>query len=490
MSLTLGQWLQALVPVPAALADLPITEMAIDSRRVTTGSVFCAYPGEQQDGRDYLSQACAQGAALLLYDPLDYQPSRLTVPQLAVPQLRQQVSLLASRLYGQPSQELSVIGITGTNGKTSCSHFLAQAYQQQGQACAVMGTLGNGLLDELAPSNLTTPDPLHVQALLAEWQAQSVSQVAMEVSAHAMSQQRVAAVRFAAVLLTNLSQDHLDYYGDMVTYAAAKRQLFVQAQQQGALMVINADDVFGQALLVEYDHADHCLSYGWAATAQVRVRQLDWRDQGFRAQVSSPWGDACLSCDLLGDYNVANVLAVFTLLCGLGMSVADAVQALASLQAPAGRLQQLSVRGLPRVVVDYAHTPDALQQLLQTLRGQCQGQLWCVFGCGGNRDASKRLLMGQIADQLSDQLVLTDDNPRHEPSQQILQQIAAGVQNTPYICIADRRQAIKHAITQASANDWVVIAGKGHESYQQYGDLRQPFNDAEVAQQILAEVAA
>ena len=187
---------------------------------------------------------------------------------------------------------------------------------------------------------------------------------------------------------------------------------------------------------------------------------------------------------------MANVLAVFTLLCGLGMSVADAVQALASLQAPAGRLQQLSVQGLPRVVVDYAHTPDALQQLLQTLRGQCQGQLWCVFGCGGNRDASKRLLMGQIADQLSDQLVLTDDNPRHEPSQQILQQIAAGVQNTPYICIADRRQAIKHAITQASANDWVVIAGKGHESYQQYGDLRQPFNDAEVAQQILAEVAA
>ncbi|HEY3326255.1 MAG TPA: UDP-N-acetylmuramoyl-L-alanyl-D-glutamate--2,6-diaminopimelate ligase [Novimethylophilus sp.] len=454
-----------------------------DSRRVEVGDVFVAYPGETADGRAHIAQAIAHGAAAVLWEQKAGRWSEeWRVTNIAVDELREQVGVIAGEFFDHPSQKLWMIGVTGTNGKTSCSHWLAQCLTPLGRKTAVVGTLGNGFPHALSEAINTTPDPIALQSQLADFVVQGAQAVAMEVSSHGLAQGRVNGIRFDVAVLTNLSRDHLDYHGSMEAYAAAKAQLFGWPELKHA--VLNADDAFGVQLAeMLRGQGKHVLTYG-LEKGDVACRALSLNEDGIVMDVVTPQGGMRIAAPVLGRFNAANVLAVLAVLLASDIPLPQAAAALRHITPVPGRMQQLGGGALPLVVVDYAHTPDALAKVLGSLREQCRGRLFCVFGCGGNRDKGKRQLMGGIASRQADYCIVTSDNPRHENPRAIIDEIIAGMDGD-YRIEEDRAAAVDSAIRAATAGDIVVLAGKGHETYQLIGDRKLPFSDIEVARRVL-----
>jgi UDP-N-acetylmuramoyl-L-alanyl-D-glutamate--2,6-diaminopimelate ligase len=470
------------------LAALPVAGLALDSRKVRPGDLFLAYPGEAGDGRAYIDQAIAAGAVAVLAEAGGEQVER-RVPVLEIAGLRAEVGRIAARFFDDPSAAMAVVGVTGTNGKTSCTQLLGQALRLAGKQCGVIGTLGSSLDGSLDGGGLTTPDPLALQSRLASWSAQNVRDVAMEVSSHGLVQGRVNGVHFRGAVFTNLTRDHLDFHGSMENYGAAKVALFDVPGLQFA--VLNQDDLFGAALAARLrGRVPNVVTFGFAEGATVRAIAATYRADGVEAHVQTPWGTLRLRSGLLGDFNLSNLLAVIGVLGSLGVD-ARTMEAIApKLEPIAGRMQRVAAAADIEVIVDYAHTPDGLEHALTASRQHCHGALWCVFGCGGDRDRGKRPLMGALAQKLADRVVLTSDNPRSEEPGEILADILTGINldgtSDTVQVEADRGRAIEFAIANAAAGDVILLAGKGHEDYQLIGGATLPFSDCAVAGAALA----
>jgi UDP-N-acetylmuramoyl-L-alanyl-D-glutamate--2,6-diaminopimelate ligase len=485
MTARLSELLRGIADV-AASDDREISALEVDSRRVRPGALFCALPGVQADGRRFMAAAAQAGAAAIVYEANGVDIPRLAVPAIGVDRLRSRIGTVADRFYGSPSHRLVVIGVTGTNGKTTCTQLLAQALDASPGRCAVIGTLGYGYPGALNESLHTTPDAITLQRLLSEYAAAGARYISMEVSSHALEQGRVNAVAFDVAVFTNLTRDHLDYHGDMHAYGASKARLFDMPGLRHA--VINADDALGRELIARVSPRIPTLSYG-LANGEIRAEDLELTHDGMRLTVVTPQGRVALESSLFGRFNAANLLAVFATLVALGFDLAEAAARLRHAHPVPGRVERFGHRpGTPLVVVDYAHTPDALEQVLRALREHGPRRLWCVFGCGGNRDRGKRPQMGRIAETLADVVVLTDDNPRHEPPEAIIDEIRAGMRTRPRVT-RDRKAAIALAVAEAGAEDIVLVAGKGHEDYQQFGDTRIPYSDRQVVRELLGEAA-
>lgn len=457
-----------------------------NSLNVSRGIGFIALPGSVTDGRAFIADAIARGASFVLAEG-DQEGSishQNNVPIIEINKLRQKVSAIAATFYGNPAAEMTVLGVTGTNGKSSCVHFLAQALHKLGVQCGQIGTLGWGLPGAIQPSNLTTPSPITLQAQLADLKKSNITHLAMEMSSHALEQGRAAAIQCHVGIFTNLSHEHLDYHGSMAAYADAKMKLFQDYGIQYAVM--NVDDPVGQEMIKKLPEDVVCLSYSRQVSSDADVLAHHWQSDlnGFRADIKTPWGDVQLVSKLIGSFNVSNMLAVVTTLGALGYPMDRVTRVLGEVEAVPGRLQPVrGPKGCPLTLVDYAHTPDALAQVLSVLRQCCHGQLWCVFGCGGNRDAAKRSLMGKIASQWCDSIVVTNDNPRHEEPKVITDMILDGMTydgvltRDNVIVIHDRAKAIEYALSRASEKDLVLVAGKGHEDYQIIGSEKKSFSD-------------
>ncbi|MHB1186168.1 UDP-N-acetylmuramoyl-L-alanyl-D-glutamate--2,6-diaminopimelate ligase [Thiobacillus sp.] len=470
--------------VPHILERLGISvaELASDSRKALPGAVFAAYPGEVRDGRDFIAQAVARRVDGVLWEADHYQwDPALDVPNAGVVGLKIRIGEIAAHVYGEPSRALHMVGVTGTNGKTSVAHWIAQSLSQLGRKTAVIGTVGNGVPGALTPALNTTPDAIELQQRLAQYRQQGATACAMEVSSHGLAQGRVNGTSFNIAVLTNLSRDHLDYHGDMENYADAKARLFSWPGLEWA--VLNVDDAFGQQLEGETRPA-RVAGYGFQRGAVIGEK-LRLSQAGLHLAVRTDWGNAELDAPLLGRFNAANLLAVLATLLVSGVKLDDAGKALAHITPPPGRMQTFGGDAHPLVVVDYAHTPDALEKVLATLREIVSGgRLICVFGCGGNRDKGKRPLMGQAAAQGADEVWITSDNPRNEDPRHIIDDILAGSAGKPHV-EPDRARAIFEAIGGAHQGDVVLIAGKGHEDYQEVGGARLPFSDVAVAKKAL-----
>lgn len=482
-----GTW--AAAPI---VADVPVKGLALDSREVQAGEVFLACAGTQVHGLDHAAQAIKRGAVAIVWEPQDTRevnPDDYSVPMIALESLSEKVGLIADRYFSQPSRSMSVVGVTGTDGKTSVGQFLAQVLDQESARCGVIGTLGYGLYGELAPATHTTPDALRVQALIAQMREHKARWLVMEVSSHALEQGRVAGVAFDLAVFTNLTREHLDYHGDMAHYAKSKQRLFDWPGLKHA--VINLDDAFGRELRVGMREDINVLGYGIGTPADypidaVVAESVVFDRHGFKAQVHTPWGKGVLETNLLGQFNVMNMLAVLAALLLLEESLTDALLRLRHSTTVPGRMEPFHSAGKPLVIVDYAHTPAALSSVLHAAREHCVGTLWCVFGCGGDRDPGKRALMGEAAERIADRVVVTDDNPRNEAPAQIFEQIRQGLKNPDAAYFEhDRALAIAYAIDNAGVDDLVVVAGKGHEQVQIVGPARHPFSDVEQVQRRL-----
>jgi len=499
---TLGGLLRDLENVRVT-QDVTISGLAIDSRKVQAGDLFMAVAGTRTHGLQHARQAIALGAAAVAWEPVSDDTSLaetaalLPVPVVAVPGLGQQVGLIADRYYGHPSRGLFTIGVTGTDGKTSCSHFIAQALNSVDRRCGVIGTLGYGLYGELSSATHTTPDALTIQQSLCSMLKAGARCVVAEVSSHAMDQGRVRGVTFDLAVLTNLTRDHLDYHGNVEAYAAAKRKLFDADGLRYA--VINADDGFGSALLDAIPPGVAPVAYR-LENAPFRTRfpaqwvigrNLQFDVSGLSMDVHTPWGSGSLQCALLGRFNASNLLAALASLCVAGLPFAEAMKRLAATRTVPGRMERFDMgSGRPLAVVDFAHTPAALEAVLRSLRAHCRGRLWCVFGAGGDRDAGKRPQMGAVAERYADVMVLTDDNPRTEDARKIVSDIRSGLKQPAAVHIEhDRAHAIGWAMQHAGENDIVLIAGKGHETVQIVGNRSVPFSDRERVRAIAREWA-
>ncbi|WP_395497033.1 UDP-N-acetylmuramoyl-L-alanyl-D-glutamate--2,6-diaminopimelate ligase [Rickettsiella endosymbiont of Litargus connexus] len=475
-------------------ADPIIKGLCQDSRQVKPGDLFFAYPGLDRDGRHFIPEAIAKGAAAILFESEgnSVERSSSSIPILPLHHLTAQLGPIAARFYDYPSRYLPVIGITGTNGKTSCTHFLADSLQQLQKPCGVIGTLGNGFYGDLKPGQLTTPDAIELQQLLANFRDKQAQAVVMEVSSHRLAQQRLNGTEFSVAAFTNLTRDHLDYHESMSAYAQAKRSIFDLPGVQQA--ILNADDPYAQLWLTElaeqlpvYTYSLHKPQAAWPHIPQITVKKFDFNEQGLRAEIDTPWGEVFIENRfLMGPFNLSNLLLVLTILKNLHFSLAEISQVISKLKGVKGRMQAFHVPGKALVVVDYAHTPDALQQVLRALRPHCAGELYCLFGCGGDRDKGKRPLMAEIAEQEADHIVLTNDNPRDEDPLQILQAIQKGFTGKKSVYREpDRQRAIAYTLATAQPTDVVLVAGKGHEAYQLINGIKYPFDDAIEVQRFL-----
>ncbi|MCH9798840.1 MAG: UDP-N-acetylmuramoyl-L-alanyl-D-glutamate--2,6-diaminopimelate ligase [Betaproteobacteria bacterium] len=448
-----------------------------DSRQVVPGALFLAYPGESADGRAYIADAINNGASAILWEPEGFVwDENWQVENKPVVSLKQEAGVIADQFYASPSSQLWMVGVTGTNGKTSVTQWLGQCFDYLGRQTAVIGTLGNGLLNQLTPTANTTPDALLLQKLLASYVEQKADVVAMEVSSHGLSQGRVNGVQFDVAVLTNLTRDHLDYHGTVENYALAKEKLFKWDSLQS--VVLNSDDDFGQAIKQKLSNsAVKVLTYG-IDSGGVRASNIRFDNGAIQLMVTTPNGQAEMQVDLVGRFNVYNVLAVLATLLVSDVAFDDAIDAVKHLKPLNGRMQQFGGGNLPLVIVDYAHTPDSLENVLLALKEEAKQALICVFGCGGNRDQGKRPLMGKVASALADSVIVTTDNPRHERAEDIIQAILKGITGE---CIveADRAKAIALAIANAQVDDVVLIAGKGHEDYQEIAGEKHHFSDVE-----------
>ncbi len=463
---------------------LSIRGVAMDSRAVRAGDLFLAMAGAGTHGLRFAAQAVAAGACAVVHDglaegeDLSHNADR-SVPLIEVPGLRARSGELASLAYRQPSTQIDVLGVTGTNGKTSVVHYLAQALTAIGHRVGTQGTLGSGLHGALRAGERTTPDAAQTQRWLAEMVAAGADCVAMEVSSHALDQGRVDGTRFKLALFTNLSRDHLDYHADMEDYFQAKARLFAWPDLDVA--VVNADDSWGRRLLQQPPNG-RVISYGECDDANLRAVSAELNATGMRVQIDWQGRSAEIELPLLGRFNLANALGVAAVLLGLGHDLDVVVRGLAALRPVPGRMQWIDGGAHGAAVVDYAHTPDALALALQALRQHCAGRLRVIFGCGGERDAGKRAPMGQIAEQLADEVIVSDDNPRGESAQAIAAQILAGCTQPQRIAVIhDRAAAIAAGLAAGKPEDLLLIAGKGHERTQESMGVRRPFDDVAVA---------
>ena len=465
---------------------LSSNELIIDSRKATANSIFCAYPGSSSDGRKFIPDVVAKRVAAILWEAGDSLSFNL--PNYPVANLMHYVGILAAAKHNNPSSKYITIGVTGTNGKTSISHWLSQAYIQLGKTAGIIGTTGAGIYPNVVYNDSTTPDPITVQNLMAEFANNEVDVVSMEVSSHALHQGRVNGVNFTSAIFTNLTQDHLDYHGNMENYYLAKRDLFYWHGLKNA--VINTDDQYGKRLTQELllnNPELAVIDYG-IESGSLRAHDLVINLSGMAFKLSYKGEEVLVSVKIIGKFNVYNLLAVAGVLILDGHSLTEIAIVLAKLTPVCGRMDAIITKNKPLVVVDFSHTPDSLENALTTLQQiEHSGKLYCVFGCGGNRDAKKRPIMGEIASRIADIAIVTSDNPRFENPEDIIEQIKLGANKSNSISISNRRDAISYALSQAKNGDIVLIAGKGHETYQEVQGVKHPFSDFEIARELLGK---
>jgi len=482
--------------------DISISGLTLNTQQIQAGDLFIAIKGQHFDGRIYLQEAIAKGASAIVCEAQGINAflssTSNAIPIIPVMDLDSLLGKLAKRFYGDPSKNLDVIGVTGTNGKTTSSYVLAQALTRLKKPCGVLGTLGYGFIPHLTHCALTTPDAVSLQKYIYQLKNEGAKAVAMEVSSHGLMQNRVNALEIKSALFTNLTQDHLDYHITMEAYGRAKQKLFQFPSLQRA--VINADSPYAEKVLRAITHKIEIASYSlqptmhhaqaFKNTLPICVKSLTQNHKGIVAELDTAWGAGILRSPLLGEFNVSNLLGVLGELCLEGFSLDEALHALSFTTSAPGRMQRLGGICTPQVIIDYAHTPDALEKALKAARVQCERRLWCVFGCGGDRDKDKRAQMGQIAAQYADRIVITSDNPRTEDPGTIIDEIWQGItaeQNENAIKETDRKSAIEYAIKHALPVDTILIAGKGHENYQIIGEKLLPFSDAKIACEFLGE---
>ena len=463
-------------------------KLHIDSRKVQQGDGFLAWPGSAHDARDYVAQALAQGATACLVEATGAHAFTWAQNEQkigAYVDLKQACGPIADAYYESPSQQLQVLAVTGTNGKTSTAWWLSHALTSMGKRCTVVGTLGMGQADQMYPTGMTTPDPVRLHSQLRQWVDEGVQACAIEASSIGLSEYRLEGTQISVAIFTNFTQDHLDYHTNMDGYWKVKAQLFAWPNLPAA--VINIDDPQGKVLMQQLhaqvsEQAPDIWTVSMHQPARLRAKDLHNSGHGLQFQVQEGEEVHSLHTDWVADFKVINVLGVIAAMRALGVSLADAVQACRGLPAVPGRMQSMGGVDAPSVVVDYAHTPDALLQALKALRPMAkarQGELHCVFGCGGNRDSSKRAPMAKVAQEFADHMVFTSDNPRNEDPEQIIQNMVAGLSNTAKLSVCiDRAQAIAQTIAQAKPQDVILIAGKGHETFQEIGTSRLSFSDA------------
>lgn len=476
------------------LSVLTCSGLVEDSRIVSSGDLFIARPGLESDGRRYIHQATARGAVAVLCEATDMehfvQIKTCPVAIYKVKNIAEKLGTLGDVFYQHPSRQLTIVGVTGTNGKTSCTQLIAKVAEALNRNVAVMGTLGNGQLGALDETGNTTTDALTVQRYLADFRDNNIELVCMEVSSHALKQGRVNAIDFDIAVFTNLSRDHLDYHGDMESYAKAKKILL--AKEALKAVVINADDTTGAKLIADDDIQSQKYSF---SITPVNARQpgnsvwtesVIFHDSGIEAEVATPWGSVEFNSTMIGQFNLSNCLAVITTMGVLGFSLKDITKKLQKVSFIKGRMERFGGGDKPLVIVDYAHTPDALNHVLQAIKPHTSHKLWAVFGCGGDRDRGKRAEMAAVAEELADHVVITSDNPRTEPVEGIISEMLKGLHRSSACEVEyDRKVAIRNCISKAVLGDVILVAGKGHEQYQIIGKEKLPHNDMEIVEQAL-----
>ena len=484
---------ELLLPWCELTQSVAISSMTLDSRKVSSGCLFVAIKGHAVDGRQFIPSAIANGAIAVVADADadNIAGKAITIDQTIVvyiDSLSEKLSAIAGRFYHADERKMKLVGITGTNGKTTISQIIAQWATLLNTPSGVMGTTGNGLLSDLKPALNTTGSPLEIQQTLSELDNIGAELTALEISSHGLVQGRVNALSFDAAVFTNLSRDHLDYHGDMTNYAEAKKLLFTSHQPTHS--IINADDAVGCAWLKEMPHAVGVSlnqeSVSFHTGKKVFATSVEYSTDGIQLSLSSDWGDTAFSVPLIGAFNASNVLVAFATLLSLGYDIKELTQSASQLSAVIGRMELFSAKGKAKVVVDYAHTPDALEKALQALRVHCKGQLWCIFGCGGDRDTGKRPMMARIAEEQADVIMLSDDNPRSEDPALITKDMLAGLlkPDAAYV-VHDRFEACQLALSQANEKDIILLAGKGHEDYQVLAGKTIHYSDRESAQTLL-----
>ena len=487
---TLEQLLEGIADAPA----LPISGIAADSRQVTQGSVFLACQGATSHGLDYAEQAIEAGAAAIVWDSATGGAIDIDVPMIAVEGLAGQLGEIANRWFGSPSDDVRVTGVTGTNGKTTVAWLVAQAFNLLDFRAGYVGTLGSGIGEVSGEGAMTTPPCIELHALLADFRDQGANHAAIEVSSHALEQLRVDGVTFDSAIFTNLSRDHIDYHGSMDAYFESKAGLFLDFDVRNRIVCLDSEhgaelaERCGPNVVTVSTQFDRIAN----GRPHVFVRGVVAADTGSHIVIKSSWGEAEIDLPLPGDFNVANAAEVLALLLCNEVALETACDVLSKVSAPPGRMELVTPAGddsLPAVYVDYSHTPASIEAALTALRAHCRGKLWCVFGCGGDRDRGKRPMMGEVAERLSDHAVVTSDNPRTEPPGQIIGDILEGMSDDA-LAIVDRAKAIEAAIDDAAADDVILIAGKGHENYQVIGERKLTFSDVGAASACLAARSA
>ncbi len=483
----LGSLLEGIIDIGASEGKLLVSGIGLDSRTVQPGELFLACRGSLVDGRNFITDAVRRGAVGIFCE--DSLPRReplepIDIPIFVVPNLRQHLGTIAARFYDYPSKKITVIGVTGTNGKTTVTHYVAMLLNDLGIPSAVIGTLGFGIPGELNCTINTTPDPVMLQRLLYEFVAKGIKVVAMEVSSQGLAFDRVKGIDFTLGVFTNLTREHLDYHVTMEAYGNAKKSLFTNYHIKHA--VINGDDDFGLQLSKDITaQCDVCLYSIRECKFDLplfRARNIQLQSRITSANLITPHGQLHLTSKLMGDFNISNLLAVVAILVKMGIKEKDFLPLIATLKPIRGRMEYHGGEGKkPLVVIDYAHTPDALEKALLTLQNYCEGSLWCVFGCGGERDRGKRSIMGSIAERYSDHIIITNDNPRYEDQAQIAEDIVQGLL-CPWAAEIeyDRSTAIQYAINNAQDNDVILVAGKGHEDYQLVGGRKLVCDDRDI----------
>ena len=491
-----------------SFASIAINEMHLDSRKIKAGDVFVALKGGLYDGKRFIPEALKRGAVAVLVDESerDQLVGEYAIPVVSISQLNQHLSKFAANLFDQPSAKLSIIGITGTNGKTSCAQFLAQAIALLNGRCGVIGTTGFGefyrspdqkVRKEISVTGMTTPDPINVQKILAQLAENNLDHCAMEVSSHGLDQHRVEAVSINTAVFTNLSHDHLDYHGTMDAYGEAKAKLFQMPSVTKA--VINLDDGYASTLIEKLPTKTQLLTFGIKQKAVIDKASLHFSidsiekqtDQSTQVLLTANDGQyqqqATFTTSLIGQFNFSNLLAVIATLVAEGFSLEEVVSVIGQIESIDGRMERVHSEADVQVIVDFAHTPDALEKALQSLKHTVSKNLWCVFGCGGDRDKTKRAEMAKVSEHFANHIVITSDNPRTENPERILDEIESGFEIKPVARIVDRAEAITFAVNHAKSGDVILIAGKGHEEYQIIGSEKYPFSDQAEAKKALAK---
>lgn len=474
----------------SSIPEIPVNGLSADSRRIKPGYLFVIHNISGKSNVAFIKDAVRNGATAIIADTtLIPEIFLCSVPVIRVNDLNKKTGEIAARFFGNPSDDMSVMGITGTNGKSTVSHLLAQSLtdSERGE-CGLISTLGYGSYGHLTPGPNTTPEPITLQSLLAEMRGKKTRNVVIEVSSHGLDQYRVSGVSFDMAIFTNLSRDHLDYHGTFEKYALAKQRLFTEYPISKA--VVNMDDHFGPGIIEKLAPDTRSVGYTLGKSSKNGLSEKLQLVSGKIRNVSlgkmvmsieTPWGSGLLTTSLFGRFNAYNLLAALSALCLSGFGLEDATERLSRYKNISGRMECFNTGKSPRVVVDYAHTPDALEQVLSVLRSICSGKLYCIFGCGGNRDKGKRSEMGMIADRYADVIVLTSDNPRYENPADVINDIARGISRHEAVMIEpDREIAIRNTIKSASSTDIILVAGKGHEDFQEVSGIRKPFSDQKI----------